>query len=48
MGPGFECRHISDLNFERDSLSFTYKLVYEPSMTLRFILFVDSFNLVND
>ena len=48
VGPGFESRHISDLNFEKDSLSFRYKLVSGPSMTLRFVLFVDSTNLTND
>ena len=48
LGPGFESRHISDLNFEKDSLSFRYKLVSGPSMTLRFVLFVDSANLTND
>ena len=34
MGPGFVSRHMSDLNFQTDSLSFTYKLVYGPSMAL--------------
>ena len=48
MGPGFESHHISDLNFEKDSLSFRYKLVQGPSVTLRFVLFVDSANLIND